>query len=59
MCFENIPCKATYSVKIRVLERLLEDVGFILNLSINVENLPYLCFWNLLCVRKIVLACTG
>ena len=25
--------------------------------SINAENLPYLCFWNLLCMRKIVPTC--
>ena len=42
MCFENIPCKATYSVKIGVQNRLPNDVGFIPNLNINVEKLPYL-----------------
>ena len=52
---ENIPCKATYIVKIRGLEWLPDDVVFVPNLSINAENLSYLCFWNPSCVRRIEL----
>ena len=55
VCFENIPCKASYSVK-RGLEQSLDDVGFVPNLNINAENLPSLGFWKSLCVHKIKLA---
>ena len=34
------------------LERLLDDVGFIPNLNINVENLPFIGFYNPSCVRR-------
>ena len=40
MCFENILCKATYSVKKRGLERSLDNVRFVPDLNINAENLP-------------------
>ena len=59
MCFENIPCKATYSVKNKGFERLPNNVGFVTNLSINAKKLSYLYFWDSLCVRKIVPACTS
>ena len=35
------------------LERSLDDVGFVPNLNINVENLPCLGFWKSLYVHKI------
>ena len=62
MCFEKVPCMAIY-IYIYIysqnggLEQLLDDVRFVLNLSINVENLHFLCFWNTTCMRKIGLAC--
>ena len=59
MCFENIPCKATYSVKNKGFERLPNNVGFVTNLSINAKKLSYLYFWDSLCERKIVPACTS
>ena len=60
MCFEKVPCMAIYIYIYSQnggLEQLLDDVRFVLNLSINVENLHFLCFWNTTCMRKIGLAC--
>ena len=34
------------------LERLLDDVGFVPNLNINTENLPFKDFWNPSCVHR-------
>ena len=70
MCFENIACKATYTVKKGGLERLPDDVGFVSNLNINAKNLPcivsenrYACARSSLlthaesCVCKLILMC--
>ena len=35
------------------LERLPNDVGFVPNLNINVENMSFLYFWNLTCARRL------
>ena len=52
MCFENIPCKAFYSVK-KGLERSPDDVRLVSNPNINAENLLCLGFSKSLYVRKI------
>ena len=35
------------------IERSPNDVGFILNININIENLSCITFWKSLCVHKI------
>ena len=40
------------------LERLPDDVGFVPNLNINAENLPFKDFWNPSCVHRPVLVYT-
>ena len=54
MCFENVPCMAFYieKKKNRGLERLLDDVRFILNLSFNASNLSFIVSGTLACVHK-------
>ena len=61
MCFENVPCKAFYSWKNRgwIGSQMMWD-SFQTS-AIILENLPFLCFWNPSCMRRIVLAyaCNG
>ena len=41
----------------RGLEWFPDDVGFVLNLKINAENLFFLCFWNHTCAPRIGPVC--
>ena len=70
MYFKNIPCKVTYKVKKKGLERSPNDVGFIPNLNINAKNLSFIVSGNRYacarlslrthaesCMHRLILAC--